>query len=105
MSESEAILVLLAATTALVALARKLNIPYPILLVIGGLALGFVPGLPQVELDPDLLFVLILPADFAIGRVFALRFAIFARNCGQFSRWRSVSSCSRPAQLRSLRTQ
>jgi Na+/H+ antiporter len=59
--ETEAILALLAATTALVALARRLDIPYPILLVIGGLVLGFVPGLPKVELEPELIFVLILP--------------------------------------------
>src|SRR4051812_36200407 len=38
-----------------------MDIPYPILLVIGGLVLGFVPGLPQVHLEPDLVFVLILP--------------------------------------------
>ncbi|MFL5759952.1 MAG: Na+/H+ antiporter [Thermomicrobiales bacterium] len=61
MSEVEAILVLLAATTALVALARRFEIPYPILLVLGGLALGFMPGLPRVELKPELVFVLILP--------------------------------------------
>ena len=35
--------------------------PYPILLVLGGLALGFVPGLPAVGLDPDLVFLLFLP--------------------------------------------
>src|SRR5215212_4489353 len=34
---------------------------YPILLVLGGLALGFVPGLPAVELDPELVFLLFLP--------------------------------------------
>jgi monovalent cation/hydrogen antiporter len=61
LSEVEAILLLLAATTALVALARKIGIPYPILLVLGGLALGFMPGLLQVELEPDLIFVLVLP--------------------------------------------
>ena len=41
--------------------ARGVNIPYPIVLVIGGLVLGFVPGLPDVELAPELVLVLFLP--------------------------------------------
>ncbi len=57
----EAVLVLLIAATALAILARRLSIPYPILLVIGGLVLGLVPGLPRVELEPDLVFLLFLP--------------------------------------------
>src|SRR3982750_1448510 len=43
------------------ALARKLAVPYPIVLVIGGLLLSFVPGIPKVELSPDLVFFVILP--------------------------------------------
>ena len=42
-------------------LVPKVRIPYPILLVLGGLALGFVPGMPDVELPPDLVLVGILP--------------------------------------------
>ena len=43
-------------------LARRLAIPYPILFVIGGLLIGFVPILPaQLTLDPDLIFFLFLP--------------------------------------------
>ena len=42
-------------------LVPKLRIPYPILLVLGGLALGFVPGLPEIDLPPDLVLVGILP--------------------------------------------
>ena len=43
-------------------LARRLSIPYPILFVIGGLAIGFIPILPtQLTLDPNLIFFLILP--------------------------------------------
>ncbi|HEY1261885.1 MAG TPA: Na+/H+ antiporter [Terriglobales bacterium] len=43
------------------ALARKLSVPYPIVLVIGGLLLSFVPGIPNVTLSPDLVFFVILP--------------------------------------------
>lgn len=52
---------LLAAGTAMLVLVPKLRIPYPILLVLGGLALGFVPGLPEIDLPPDLVLVGVLP--------------------------------------------
>src|SRR5438874_7117962 len=42
-------------------LARKLKIPYPIVLVIGGTLVGFIPGHPRVALNPDLVFYAILP--------------------------------------------
>src|SRR5436305_4749345 len=61
MSDIEIILGLLVAVAALVWLSRWLAVPYPILLVLGGLALGFVPGLPTVELRPELVFLLFLP--------------------------------------------
>nr|WP_282599957.1 Na+/H+ antiporter [Patulibacter sp. SYSU D01012] len=54
-------LFLLVAVTALTVLAQALRVPYPILLVLGGIALGFVPGVPHVELDPDLVLLLFLP--------------------------------------------
>jgi monovalent cation/hydrogen antiporter len=57
----ELLLLLLSAVAALVLFARKLRIPYPILLVIGGLGISLVPGLPRVRLDPELVFVLFLP--------------------------------------------
>lgn len=52
---------LLACAVALGWLARKINVPYPIALVIGGAALGFLPFGPKVELDPNLVMVTILP--------------------------------------------
>ena len=55
------ILVLLIAVIALALLAPRLKVPYPIMLVIGGLFLGFVPGLPRFTLNPDVIFLLFLP--------------------------------------------
>src|SRR5580692_5305138 len=52
---------LLLAVAVLALLARKLHIPYPILFVIGGLLIGWIPGLPQVSLNPDLVFLFLLP--------------------------------------------
>ena len=42
-------------------LARKLKIPYPIVLVIGGTLLGIIPGIPRIALNPDVVFYVILP--------------------------------------------
>jgi len=42
-------------------LARKLEIAYPIILVIGGLLLSLIPGTPRIVLDPDVVFFIILP--------------------------------------------
>jgi len=54
-------LLLLLFVVVFAALARKLDTPYPIVLVIGGLLLGFVPALPKVALNPDLVFLVVLP--------------------------------------------
>ena len=42
-------------------LARKIGTPYPIVMIIGGLILGFVPSVPHVTLEPDLIFLVVLP--------------------------------------------
>jgi len=42
-------------------LSRRVNVAYPIALVVGGSLLGFVPGLPQLAFDPQFLLVLVLP--------------------------------------------
>jgi len=52
---------LLAAAAALLALAELIRVPYPIPLVLGGLVLGFVPGMPRIELPPDIVLVAVLP--------------------------------------------
>jgi Na+/H+ antiporter len=57
----ELVTLLFIAVIGLNALARRLLLPYPILLVIGGLLLALVPGLPSVRLDPDIVFFLFMP--------------------------------------------
>ena len=52
---------LLLAVAALGLLARKIKVAYPILLVLGGLALGLIPGLPRVQLSPEFIFMFFLP--------------------------------------------
>lgn len=52
---------LLVAIAGLGALARWLSIPYPIVLVVGGVLFGFIPGMPTVKLDPNIVLVVFLP--------------------------------------------
>ena len=63
MSEIGVIFLLLAAVAALATLANRIRVPYPILLVVSGLALALVPPgvLPQYRLEPEVVFVLFLP--------------------------------------------
>lgn len=57
----QTVLGLLVAVGVLVVVARRISVPYPILLVVGGLLLGLIPGLPNVELRPELVLLLFLP--------------------------------------------
>ena len=63
-------LALLVAVASMLALAPALRIPYPILLVIGGLAIGVAPGMPAVELQPELIFFGVLPPLLYIAAFF-----------------------------------
>jgi len=100
MGQIESLIFLLGVAALLAQLARLVNVPYPIFLVLGGLGLGFVPALPVVEIPPEVIFVVFLPpllnsAAFfsspldlrahlraitllAVGLVFATTFAVAA---------------------------
>jgi monovalent cation/hydrogen antiporter len=54
-------LLLLLFVVAFSSLARKLQVPYPIVLVIAGLLLSFTPGIPKITLNPDMIFLAVLP--------------------------------------------
>ena len=54
-------LALILAVATMLAVAPTLRIPYPILLVLGGLVIGVLPGMPNFELDPQLVFFGVLP--------------------------------------------
>src|SRR4051794_936957 len=72
MGQAEILLVgLLVAVAGLSALARVLSVPYPIVLVLGGAAAGFVPGLPEVKLDPEVVLVVFLPPLLYGASIFA----------------------------------
>ena len=81
----ETVILLLIAVLALAAFARKLVIPYPILLVIGGLVLGLIPGVPTLRLDPDVVFLVFLPP--------------ILWSAAYFTSWRDFRSNLRPITL------
>ena len=61
MDETELILICLVAVALLAIVARKIHVPYPILLTMGGVVLALIPGLPAIHLEPKLVFNLFLP--------------------------------------------
>src|SRR5690242_10122528 len=61
MHQAEIIVLLFATVAASVLMARRLGLPYPVMLVLVGLALSFVPHLPEVRLDPGVVFYFFLP--------------------------------------------
>jgi hypothetical protein len=61
MNQIESLIFLLGAAALLAQLARVLKAPYPVFLVLGGLVIGFVPGLPTVELSSEVIFLVFLP--------------------------------------------
>ncbi len=61
MPDFELVLVLTVAIAVIVSIARRIRVAYPILLVSGGIRLGLLPGVPEIELDPSLVLVVFLP--------------------------------------------
>src|SRR3954447_7924608 len=86
MEETQVLLLILLVTVpALSVLARALDVPYPIVLVLAGVALGLLPGLPEPRLHPDLVLVIFLPpllyvaafyTDLRVLRANARRFSM-----------------------------
>lgn len=61
MNSLELVLLLLVMAAGLAVVAERFGVPYPVLLVFGGLGLAFVPHLPRVALDPQLVLLIFLP--------------------------------------------
>lgn len=64
------VLGLLIAIAALSVVAQAIRVPYPILMVLGGLALGFIPGVPRVALSPEIVLIVFLPPLLYVGAFF-----------------------------------
>jgi len=63
-------LLLLLFVIVFASLARKLQLPYPIVLVVAGLILSFIPGIPKITMSPDIIFLAVLPPLLYAGAWF-----------------------------------
>ncbi|KAA6305913.1 monovalent cation:H+ antiporter CPA1 family, partial [termite gut metagenome] len=55
------VITLLAVAVGLSPVATKMQLPYPILLLIAGIAVGFIPGFHRISINPEVVFLLFLP--------------------------------------------
>ncbi|PZF74835.1 Na+/H+ antiporter [Taibaiella soli] len=77
-------LALVLAIVLLIMVANKIRVAYPVLLVVAGLAISFIPGIPELHIDPELVFVIFLPP--------LLYDAAWAISWKELWRWRRIIS-------------
>jgi monovalent cation/hydrogen antiporter len=82
--ESLVLAAILVAVALLLIVAKLMRIPYPILLVVGGLGLSFVPGIPEIQLPPDLVLIAVLP-PLLYGAAFFTSLRDLRENAGAIS--------------------
>ena len=75
---------LIVAIVLIIMLANKIKIAYPVLLVIAGLLISFIPGIPMLHIDPELIFFIFLPP--------LLYDASWAISWKELWRWRRIIS-------------
>ncbi|MBB5638952.1 CPA1 family monovalent cation:H+ antiporter [Pedobacter cryoconitis] len=78
------VIFILAVMIGLSAIADKIRLPYPILLIIAGIAVGFIPGLPDIELNPNVVFLIFLP-PLLYDAAFNISFQEFKTNINTIS--------------------
>lgn len=66
------------------AISDKIKLPYPVLLISAGIALGFIPGLPEIELNPEIVFLIFLP-PLLYDAAFNISFSEFRTNLNTIS--------------------
>ena len=82
--ESLVLAAILVAVALLLIIAQLVRVPYPILLVVGGLGLSFVPGIPEIQLPPDLVLIAVLP-PLLYGAAFFTSLRDLRENAGAIS--------------------
>lgn len=78
------IIFILAVMIGLSAIADKIKIPYPVLLIIVGIAIGFIPSLPSIDLNPEIIFLIFLP-PLLYDAAFNISFKEFKTNISTIS--------------------
>lgn len=85
MENLEIIFFLLLSAVLLVGIAQKIHVPYPIILILGGAAIGFIPGIDNIYFDPNLVLMIFLPPILYYS-AFGISFREFQRN------WKNIFS-------------
>jgi len=75
----QTVIVLMLVAILLVGIAQKINIPYPILLICGGILMGFIPELKEISFDPNLMLTVVLP-PILFYAAYSISFREFKRN-------------------------
>lgn len=78
------VIFILAVMIGLSAIADKIKLPYPILLIVAGIAIGFIPSLPEIEINPEIIFLLFLP-PLLYDAAFNISFKEFRNNFSTIS--------------------
>ncbi len=78
------IIFILAVMIGLSAIADKIKLPYPILLIIAGIGVGFIPSLPVIEINPEIIFLIFLP-PLLYDAAFNISFKEFKTNINTIS--------------------
>lgn len=85
MEHLEIIFFLLLSSIVLVGIAQKIHVPYPIILILGGAALSFIPGIGNIYFNPNLILMIFLPPILYYS-AFGISFSEFQRN------WKNIFS-------------
>jgi Na+/H+ antiporter len=78
------VIFILAVMIGLSAIADKVKLPYPILLIVAGIAVGFIPSIPHIELNPEIIFLIFLP-PLLYDAAFNISFKSFKTNINTIS--------------------
>lgn len=73
------VIFIMAIMIGLSAIADKIKLPYPVLLITAGIAIGFIPSLPNIELNPEIVFLIFLP-PLLYDAAFNISFTEFKTN-------------------------
>lgn len=73
------VIFLLALMICLSAFADKIKLPYPILLIVAGITVGFIPSMPDIEINPEVIFLIFLP-PLLYDAAFNISYPVFKTN-------------------------
>src|SRR6218665_3437189 len=78
------VIFIMAVMIGLSAIADKIKLPYPIILIVAGIAIGFIPSIPEIEINPEVIFLLFLP-PLLYDAAFNISFKEFRSNINTIS--------------------